>query len=200
MNVGPEPWQFEWKGSDNNCIWSPFHCYRDKWRFEMVVRGQELFYLPDIEFKVPPLISTSLHKLAVETAPKWELRIKHRGIVSMTHHTTPKVTLIADGSKRAFGMTFHIGARPLYKHPEEVVADLQKTTLSIKQRHYTPRAATELDEYTSLRKFNDKRAAELAQLPPLKKPSTMPIEAEVLDFIKELRRREVAPLDIALAG
>lgn len=156
----------------------------------MEARGAELRDLPDIPIVVRPLISTSLHALAIEVEPaSWCFRVRHRG--SWRTKTTPKISVFQNGN-RQFGVAFRIPARTLYTCGKEVFADLARAEFQVKGRTLQTFSfvAHPEDELSFLTRVNDARAEGLRKLPALKKPVPTN-EAEIIDFIEHLPRRRL---------
>jgi hypothetical protein len=54
-------------------------CFIEDGEFFLLTGGYALKQLPDIPIVCAPLLNTSTHKLAIETNPRWFLRVRHKG-------------------------------------------------------------------------------------------------------------------------
>lgn len=145
------------------------------------VRGIKLRDYPDIPLRIPPLIDSSLHKLAVETGPQWVFRVRQRG--SWRTRTSPKISVFVEQTPE-FGLSFHIGARPLYSSMVEVFADLQKADFRMRGRTLQVRnvgPAPAMDELAFLQRENEMRAERIRKLPRIKPSNVVDISQYLPD-------------------
>jgi hypothetical protein len=157
-----------------------FHERRGRFA-EDIFHASELFMLPDFKISFPPLISTSLHKLA---EVGWSLHIRQRVPVS-PGVSRPKIRLYPPGQGGwNRGLSFKLKSGPLYTSPEELFKRVHHGELmmfeqpiicfGIKETKVVEQVlASEDNELEILRKINEERSARLKKTygAPLRKIS-----------------------------
>lgn len=85
----------------------------DPHEFYAILRGMDMRDMPDIPIRCRPLLDTSTHQLAIETDPRWCLKIRHVGC--WRSKTRPKISLYTEDRCKSPVISFALPAQTKFE-------------------------------------------------------------------------------------